>query len=69
MIKVMSILIFLIFNRVLIYLVWPLCIEFVITCLFPTQFTYVIFALILVLLNTRCFVFFTLPGLLPSISY
>jgi len=26
----------------LIYNVWPICIEFVITCLFATQFTYVI---------------------------
>ena len=71
------------------YLVWAICIEFVITCLLATQFTYVILLICctLVLLNTiyslktktkqlkgklKCysiFRIFTLPGLLPSISY
>ena len=29
-----------IFNMVLVYFVWQICMEFVITCLFATQFTY-----------------------------
>ena len=40
-------------NRVLVYLVWPICIEFVITCIFVTQFTYVI--LLICCTNSRTF--------------
>ena len=53
-------------NRALVYLVWPIYIDFVITCLFATQFSYLIYLFdaktILILLCT----FFTIVTCLYS---